>query len=302
MDNLPHLKITLRNLIITIILIAGAGCNQTYKLDGEFDGERAYADVEYQVSLGARVPGSFAHTQIREWISGQVKNSGWLVEIQTVNINGLDIFNIVAKKEKKEDLPWVIIGAHYDTRKVADKDPVFSNRVQPVPGANDGASGVSILLELSRSLPAEIGANIWLVFFDAEDNGNLPGGEWILGSRTFVESLEGRPEAVIILDMVGDEDLNIFYEKNSDQNLSREIWKTAEDLGFGDKFIDFPKHRVIDDHLPFVQAGIPAVDIIDLDYPFWHTTGDTLDKVSAESLDIVGQVVLTWLRTNYGSD
>ena len=109
-------------------------------------------------------------------------------------------------------------------------------------------------------------------------------------------------KAVVIVDMVADRELNIFIEKNSDINLVEEVWTVAENLGHSQVFIDQPKHRIIDDHLPFMQAGIAAVDIIDFDYPYWHTISDTVDKVSAESLGIVGEVVLEWLMGNYGGN
>jgi Zn-dependent M28 family amino/carboxypeptidase len=285
-------------LIVVSLFTAACGSSTTDPL--EFDGGRAFKDLEYQVNLGPRVLGSKAHEQVREWIIHKNKGSRWNVEVQTAIINGQDIYNIVAAREMDQNLPWVIIGAHYDSRMFADRDPMFENRTHPVPGANDGASGVSVLLELARILPTNLGANVWLVYFDAEDNGNLPGGEWILGSRVFVESLEGEPDAVVIVDMIGDSDLNIFMEKNSDQNLSQEIWEIAADLGYENQFIAAPKHRIIDDHLPFVQAGIQAVDIIDFDYPYWHTVADNVDKVSAVSLNIVGEVLLAWVIERYG--
>jgi Zn-dependent M28 family amino/carboxypeptidase len=230
--------------------------------------------------------------------TGQDQN--WSASEQVKNYRGQQIFNIVIKRESEIDYPLVILGAHYDSRVIADRDPHLSNRSLPVPGANDGASGVAVLRELARVIPPKLEANIWLVFFDAEDNGSMPGGEWIIGSRLFVESLEERPEAVVIVDMIGDQDLEIYIEKNSDPSLVQEIWDIAHRLGYNDEFISYPKHRIIDDHLPFVQAGIPAVDIIDFDYPYWHTTDDTLDKVSAESLKAVGDVVLAWLIERFG--
>lgn len=285
-------------LIVISFSVSACGPSTTSK-SKEFDGGRAFNDLEYQVDLGPRVLGSDAHEQAREWIIQKNEESGWTVEDQAANFNGQEIHNIIARREMDQNLPWVIIGAHYDSRMFADRDPLFENRTQPVPGANDGASGVSVLLELARILPQNIGANVWLVFFDAEDGGSLPGGEWIIGSRAFVESLEENPDAVVIVDMVGDSDLHIFFEKNSDQNLSQEIWRTAARLGYEEQFIAFPKHRIIDDHLPFVQAGIQAVDIIDLDYPYWHTVSDTIDKVSADSLKVVGDVLLAWVMEKY---
>jgi Zn-dependent M28 family amino/carboxypeptidase len=243
--------------------------------------------------------GSQSHEQVREWLVSAHNELGWDVEVQSTIYQGKDIHNIVAKREINQDFPLIILGAHYDSRIFADRDPLPLNRTKPVPGANDGASGVSVLTELARVLPAELEANIWLVYFDAEDNGSLPGGEWILGSRAFVESLTRNPDAVVIVDMVADQNLNIHIEKNSDLELVQEIWEVAASLGYEDVFINSPKYRMIDDQLPFIQAGISAVLIIDFDYPYWHTVADTTDNVSAESLGIVGEVVLEWLLQKF---
>jgi Zn-dependent M28 family amino/carboxypeptidase len=135
---------------------------------------------------------------------------------------------------------------------------------------------------------------IWLVFFDAEDNGRIQGWDWILGSRAFVDGLSGKPDAVVIVDMVGDMNLEIYKEKNSDQELTESIWGVAAQLGYH-QFKPTPKYAMLDDHTPFLQAGIPAVDIIDFDYPYWHTSQDTADKVSANSLEAVGETLRTWL-------
>lgn len=289
---------TLTILILFSVLTVSA-CNtigdQSEQI--EFLGERAFDDIEYQLSLGPRMLGSEAHRQTREWIIESNDNAGWDVEIQRAVIDGQEIYNIIAKRENGPDTPWIIIGAHYDSRSNADNDPNIENHSKPVLGANDGASGVAILMELARVIPKDPNGRIWLVYFDAEDNGNLPipGGEWILGSQAFVDSLEGEPDSVVVVDMIGDADLNIFMERNSTRKLTEEIWEIAAALGYQDQFISQPKWTIIDDHLPFVQAGIPAVDIIDFDYPFWHTVEDTIDKVSPESLQIVGDVVLTWL-------
>ncbi len=164
----------------------------------------------------------------------------------------------------------------------------------PVPGANDGASGVAVLLELARTLPEDT-VPVWLVFFDAEDNGRITGWDWILGSRAFVEEIEVNPQAVVIVDMIGDADLNIHLEKNSNLEIRTEIWGMAERLGYGDVFINTEKYAMLDDHTPFLEAGIPAVDIIDFDYPYWHTIADTPDKVSAKSLLAVGDTLWHWV-------
>jgi Zn-dependent M28 family amino/carboxypeptidase len=285
-----------------ITLLAVSACNSPREAPelNEFSGERAFEDLEYQLSLGPRLLGSEAHRQVREWLVESNEESGWKVEIQHLLIDGQEINNIIAKRENGQDSPWIIIGAHYDSRSNADNDPNVENHSQPVLGANDGASGVAVLLELARVIPNNLMGKIWLVYFDAEDNGNLPGGEWIVGSRAFVDSLEGKPDAVIVVDMIGDADLNIYMERFSDQALTEELWGKAATLGYENQFIPQQKYQIIDDHLPFIQAGIPAVDIIDFDYPFWHTVEDTIDKVSPESLEVVGDVVLAWLLGRFG--
>ena len=257
-----------------------------------FDGARAYMDVQTQVDLGPRIPGSGGHVSIREWMRAELESAGWKVEIQEAERMGHPIYNVVAKRN--DDAPQIILGAHYDTRMVADQDPELVKRQLPVPGANDGASGVAVLIELGRSLPKDT-VPVWLVFFDAEDNGRIDGWDWILGSRAFAEELSTHPEAVVIVDMIGDADLNIYLEQNSNASIRTEIWATAEKLGYADKFINQEKFSMLDDHTPFLEAGIPAVDIIDFDYPYWHTTQDTPDKVSAESLQTVGKTLWTWI-------
>jgi len=275
-----------------------------YKITCGFNSDRAMQDVKYQVELGARTPGSYAHFQFVDWIVNELSISGWEVEIQETESMGHPIRNIIATWGSSR--PWILLGAHYDSRLEADRDPNPENSIQPVPGANDGASGVATLLELSRIIPqrqkkitwdGQKGVNqISLVFFDAEDNGKIDGWDWILGSRAYVDGMKEFPDAVIIIDMIGDRDLEIFKEKNSDQYLSREIWDCASRLGYSSYFIDREKYRIIDDHIPFIEAGIPSVDIIDFDYPYYHTSNDTLDKVSEKSLRIVGESILYWLE------
>lgn len=257
-----------------------------------FDSSRAYADVQTQVAMGSRSSGSVGHVQIREWMRAELESAGWVVEIHQSERMSQPIYNVIAKRNAEP--PQIILGAHYDTRLFADNDPFLDNRSLPVPGANDGASGVAVLLELARTLPEDT-VPVWLVFFDAEDNGRIDGWDWILGSRAFVEEVEMNPQAVVIVDMIGDADLNIYLEKNSDKALRAEIWETAERLGYGNVFINSEKYSILDDHTPFLEAGIPAVDIIDFDYPYWHTIEDTPDKVSAESLQAVGDTLWHWV-------
>lgn len=258
----------------------------------DFDGLRAYEDVKTQVAFGPRMPGSEGHATIREWMRAELESAGWEVEVQVSERLGNPIYNLVATRGEAN--PQIIIGAHYDTRIFADADPDIANHTMPTPGANDGASGVAVLLELARSLPDDV-INTALVFFDAEDNGRIEGWDWILGSREFAENITFQPEAVVIVDMIGDADLNIFKERNSDSALADEIWAIADDLGYANNFVPEYKHSMLDDHTPFLEAGIPAVDIIDFDYPYWHTIEDTPDKVSPESLAAVGQTLWVWV-------
>jgi Zn-dependent M28 family amino/carboxypeptidase len=140
------------------------------------------------------------------------------------------------------------------------------------------------------------------LFTDAEDNGRIPGWDWILGARYFVSTMQIRPKAIVVVDMIGDSDLNIYRELNSDPEITSQIWDVARSLGYEEYFINEPKHNVIDDHIPFVEAGIPAVDIIDIEYPYWHTTQDTLDKVSPNSLAVVGETLLQWILLQNSED
>ncbi len=287
-------------LAIGLLLIGGVaflfiGMIPVVEEHAEFDGQRAFGDVEYQVSLGPRLPGSDAHTQVVSWMEAQLIENDWEVEIQETTFQNHPIRNVIGRRSRPGK-PWVILGAHYDSRIWADKDPDPARINDPVMGANDGASGVAVLTELARILPEDLGVDLWLVFFDAEDNGGIDDWDWILGSQAFVETLVGKPDAVVILDMIGDADLNIHLERNSDLVLSAQIWRTAAELGYGEIFIPTPKYAILDDHTPFLRAGIPAVDVIDFDFPYHHTTADTLDKVSAESLKVVGDTMAAWLE------
>ena len=258
-----------------------------------FDSARAYQHVVNQVAFGPRTPGSDAHEQAIDYFRAELQKANWEVDVQIVEVNGHILKNVIARRSDVP--PQIILGAHYDSRLVADRDPDPKKAQEPVPGANDGASGSAILLELGRVLPNN-SVPIWLVFFDGEDQGHLPGwDEWALGSRGFVEEFSLKPRAVVIVDMVGDPNLNIYKEKQSSLRLTNEIWEVAKELGFGEYFRSEAKYTIADDHVPFLKAGIPAVDIIDIEYRFYHTSYDTPENVSAESLGIVGATLQVWI-------
>lgn len=288
-------KYVLILFIFIIVLIAAYFTYQFSKhTDVTFDGEKALKYAQKQLEFGARIPGSPAHQETISYIETTLKDFGWLTSYQEEELPQYNLKNIIAKRDSSAQ-PWVIIAAHYDTRFTADQDPVLANRSNPVPGANDGASGVAILLEIARVLPKDLQKNVWLVFFDAEDQGQIADWDWILGSRSFVSQLTDKPDQVVIIDMVGDADLNLFYERNSDVTMRTTIWNSAADLGYANAFIPQVKYNMLDDHTPFLEAGIPAVDIIDFDYPYWHTTNDTIDKISAKSMKMVGDTLMDWL-------
>jgi len=260
----------------------------------QFDGSRAFQDIPQQIAFGPRTTGSEAQEKFLSWLIENLGSAGWQSSIQQTEMLGHSIKNVIAKRGNEK--PQIILLAHYDSRLLADNDSDPIKQILPVPGANDGASGVAVLLELARILPVD-SVPVWLVFVDAEDNGRIPGWDWILGSRAFAASLTDKPKAVVLVDMIGDADLNIYMEKNSDPELTKQIWGVAKNLGFEKSFIPQYKYQVIDDHIPFLEIGIPAVDIIDLDYKYWHTSQDTADKVSPGSLQRVGETLLKWIST-----
>ncbi len=284
-----------RMSLFVIFLLGFLGCKQGQAdVDHDyFNGNRAYVDVINQVEMGARYPGAKGHDEIILYINDELERSGWQVDRQVTELNGKAVINLIASRD--EDPEYVLLGAHYDSRILADRDQVEDLRNEPVPGANDGGSGVAVLLELARTLPDDLPLSTRLVFFDAEDNGGIEDWDWILGSRAYVRDIDPLPKIAVILDMIGDSDLQVYYERNSDQVIREDIWRVADDLGFENIFIKEEKHSMLDDHIPFLEAGIPAVDLIDFDYPYWHTTEDTPDKVSPESLQLIGDTITAWL-------
>ncbi|MCI0476120.1 MAG: M28 family peptidase [Anaerolineales bacterium] len=287
-----------------LTIISLVACASAPKI---FDGTRAHqTHVIAQMNFGARPAGSVANRATGDYILAQLKEAGWKTETQEFAYRGVPIRNIIGKQGEGRGAP-VILGAHYDTRPRADQDK--SNPNAPVLGANDGASGVAVLLELARVLDVtKLKNEVWLVFFDAEDNGDLNAcalmpppcdtaiWHWSVGAEYFAAKLSVKPEFVVVVDMIGDAEQNIYYEQTSDKALQEELWKIAGRLGYTRQFISEYKWAMDDDHTPFLFRGIRAAVLIDFDYPYWHTTQDTLDKVSGASLERVGRVLQTWLE------
>lgn len=270
-------------------------CNENGPLFEQFNPTNAMSNIETQVSFGPRYPGSSGHQKEIIWIQNQLTRMGWKTEEQSFFYQKMKITNILAKSNSNGKL--ILIGAHYDTRQYADQDPNIENRNSPVPGANDGASGVAVLLELARIIVKDHRNIYWLMFFDAEDQGQIQGWDWIIGSSHFVQTLDIKPDDVLIVDMIGDQNLNIYKEGFSEQNIQSELWKSASNLGYLNYFKPEIKYFMIDDQKPFFDKGMSSALLIDFEYPFWHTTADTIDKISQTSLQIVGSTILDWIKS-----
>jgi glutaminyl-peptide cyclotransferase len=271
-----------------------------------FDGKRAFSVLERQCAFGPRYPGSEAHDSCFAYLVSTLRSYAPVVEVDTFTYDSpalkkqVRLMNVVARfrpgvKQR------VVLAAHWDTRPWADRDPVVAKQHLPILGANDGASGVAVILELARVLRQsheQPTVGVDLALFDGEDLGTDadPSG-FFRGSSRYVEwkSEEAPPIFVVVVDMVGSKTMVLHWEGNSRKNASNIVdlvWEEARSLGVRN-FRSDVKHTVFDDHIPFLNAGIPAIDLIDFDYPYWHTTHDTVDKCSAESLEAVGRVLLS---------
>jgi glutaminyl-peptide cyclotransferase len=258
---------------------------------GGFDGERAFAHVVKQVGFGPRPSGSAASGQLQEYIQSELTSYGCKVDVDSFSadtpVGRLPMKNIVAKIPG--DKPGIImLATHYDTK-------LLDNFV----GADDGASSTAVMLELARLLCAKRGAyQVWITFFDGEEAVKFiwqdPDNRY--GSRQMAAKLAmsgdlPKIKAVLLADMVGSRNLRFRREADSTKALSDLIWSTAARLGYSNVFVN-ESSQTVDDHIIFLKRGVPAVDVIDFEIPYWHTVEDTLDKVSAKSLAITGHVFL----------
>jgi len=295
-------------LIVTLLLLMSSLPYQPLQTSytPTFDGNRAYDYLTAQCSFGPRPPGSENLSLCREYIVSIFLEEGWNVTLQNFTYKETECANIIATWPERNS-SFFVIGAHYDTRPNATEESSAENRSRPILGANDGASGVAVLLELARVLPTATRSSVELVCFDAEDSGDINGWNWIVGSTYFVNQLSQSEASsitgMILLDMIGDANLVIPREATSTRSLQDNIWQTAESMGDQNVFVDSSGWSVIDDHSPFLSAGISAVDLIQTPFPwYWHTLEDTPDKCSAASLQVVGQVVETFLVITAGSN
>ena len=282
-----------------------------------FDADSAYHFIQTQVDFGPRVPNTEAHRRCGNYLVDKLTQLGASVTEQHVDIMFYDgrlvrLRNIIGsyfpKKEKR-----VLLAAHWDSRPYADQETEKEKQQQPILGANDGASGTAVLLEIARQLqqrPTDVGIDI--VLFDLEDSGQptfnktyIDGDWWCIGSQYWAENphkKDYKADFGILLDMVGAKDATFLYEGYSYQHaksILKNVWKTAHKLGFGTHFIQKPGSYITDDHVAINEVlRIPTIDIIHLKNsetgfaPHWHTLDDTMDVICRSTLKAVGQTVL----------
>jgi len=299
---LNHLNKFMRKIIY--ILFLGVSLSQ-YAPD--FNGEKAYEFLLKQCSFGPRYPGSSGHIDFKNYLIKYLNKYSDNVKVMEHDYKhpyenkNIKFYNILSQYNIKSD-NRILLMAHWDTREIADKEEDIIKQKKPIIGANDGASGIAILMLFAEILSNNHLNNIGvdLLFVDGEDmgrNGEL--NNFCLGSKLFAKSMKYKvPSFAICLDMVADKDPEFKMEYFSYLQAPKElfeIWELANELGY-DEFTYDMTNPIYDDHRAFYnETGIPSIDIIDFDYPYWHTLEDTPDKCSASTLKIVGDVVLEYI-------
>lgn len=301
---------------LLFLLLALTGCDRFAGPKTDFDAAAAMAYTRQQLAFGPRVPGTPAAQKAGDWIASMMRQRADTVIEQrwthrTADGKDLPLRNILARFNPKAT-NRILYLTHWDTRPVADSDPVLGNRNTPIPGANDGAAGVGFFLALGDALkktPPNVGVD--LLFVDGEDYGSFdpPAPDVLIGSRYFADHLPSadyRPIFGVLWDMIADKDLNILQEVNSVQKapevVSR-VWETARELGYDEYFLPQVGQEITDDHIPLLEKGLHVIDVIDIDYGplnsfgvpspnYHHTLQDTIDKISEHSLQVVGDVAL----------
>ena len=288
------------------------------EVEVRFNSDSAYSYVESQVEFGPRISNTPAHRIAGNWLAGELHRHGAAVHIQETVLRSADGVDLQVKNIMGQFNPSsgdrLLLLAHWDTRPWADEDPDERNRTKAPDGANDGASGVGVLLEIARIL-GEIpsGRGVDILFVDAEDRGvHNDDTSWALGARYFANTpiFEGYvPSEVILLDMVGAKNACFAKEQFSMANapaLLERVWRAATDAGYTEYFRNLPGGAVTDDHLSFLEQGIPAIDIIDFRpdsdtgfAPGWHTMSDNMSLIDRSTLNAVGQTLLQFIYGKY---
>ncbi len=288
------------------LLVTLAACRSSSSAAQQFDGAQALRWVEHQVAAGARVPNTPAHRAIGDWLEQELRARADSVEVQafvhvTQRGDTLRMRNIIARF-RPADPQRILYVSHWDSRPTAENDPDPAKHGLPTPGANDGASSTAMLLGVADALKGQPPAfGVDLLFVDGEDWGDFSGPDALIGSRYFARNLPAgyQPLFAVVWDMVGDRDQQFPQEGYSLERapeVVERVWNAAAEIGLARQFPKRPGTYVTDDHLPLLDAGIRAVNVIDLQYAPWHTTADTPDKVSAAALANVGRLALYLLR------
>lgn len=300
----------IRVLLGGLALVTSLGCGDTEPAYARgprtrFDGERAFGYLRRQLDFGPRVPGTAGHRQAGDWLVGLLRDRADTVIVQewvhvTLGGDSLPMRNVLARFRPAAS-ERVLYVAHWDTRPVAERDPDPARRDLPIPGANDGASGVALLLGVADALRSEAPAvGVDLLFVDGEDFGDFDRDQDVLiGSAWFADHLPSpsyQPLFGVVWDMVADRDLRIHQEVHSVQaapEVVARVWRAAEELGYGSVFVPQAKYSIDDDHLPLLRRGLRVIDVIDFEYPFHHQLADDLAAVSPAALQVVGDVALS---------
>ena len=273
----------------------------------EFNGLTAFGYIEQQMAFGPRIPNKPGHRRTGDWLLTELRARADTVivqEIRHVTRRGdtLHLRNFFARF-RAQATERVLFLAHWDTRPMADRSENLGQQRLPVPGANDGASGVAVLLGVADALKARAPAGgVDLLFVDGEDYGDFAdSNDVLIGSRWFAAHRPAgyQPLFAVLFDMVADKDLQIYQEGNSvafAPEVVQRVWRVAAERGHERQFVASVRHTLTDDHVALQKVGIHAIDVVDFDYPYWHTTEDTIDKVSGESLQIVGDVAVALVR------
>jgi len=294
-------------VLAAVLSVLSVACREKPRPPQEFNGTGAFDYIRIQVGFGPRVPGTQAHQQMGDWLDSLLRQRADTVVVQswkhvTAGGDTLPLRNFIARFNSSAANRLLLL-AHWDSRPVSDS-PRSQDSTKAVLGANDGGSGVALLLGVADALkraPPTVGVD--LLFVDGEDYGDFTKApaDVLIGSRYYgAHQLPGpKPLYAVLFDLVADKDLQLYQEGNSligAPEVVELVWSAAKDLGYGGYFISSPRHTLIDDHLELQKAGIRAIDVVDFDYPAWHTQYDTIDKVSAASLQVVGDVAIALIR------
>lgn len=270
-----------------------------------FSGDRALTYAAQQLEFGERATGSPNNIRMGDWLIEELRLLGWDVVVQPFTAGqNTPARNIIAiRSSSPAPSRAAMLVTHYDTRLAADRDPDPANHDDPAIGANAGASGTAVLLELARTLDvATTGHTICLVFLDAEENDGVEGWQPAMGSRQLVQRLDAdiprcrSPRFGIYLDMVGGQNQRLFAESTSYPPLTKAVWGVAVELGYGSSFVNEPTWSTTDAHSRLREIDIPAITMADYSYPHRDTLADTLDQLSAQTLERVGMTLKTWLE------